>query len=401
MTKARTQTSTEDGGAGAATPVTECRGCGSSRLSLVLDLGSQPASDHFPPLSDMAPDPCWPLALTMCADCSLVQLDHISPAPQEPLAVESATLQRHAVEASGRVLQRLGLGAGTTVREFASHHGGSWLPALLDAGCVDATRVERAAGEATRVPAQLVVDNQSIIHAEELEPELAKRVEALAHDGLLVIEFHHALKQLVQGQFDTVRHGHPLYFSLTSWSRACERHGLRVVDAWTEDVFGGCLVVAARRADAAGPPSSDVTDILQQEREGGAVDEEGYRALDRLARSTVAQFVQHLRRAREEGVRVAAYGAGSKACTLLGVSGVGPDLLPMVADLSPAKHGRRIPGVGLPIVSPEDLVAAAPDEVMILTWDIADEVIAQLRDMGLRDTRFFVPLPRLREVGVS
>lgn len=133
------------------------------------------------------------------------------------------------------------------MREFASHHGGSWLPALLEAGCVEAGSAEAGDPAAGRTPAQLVIDNQSIIHAEELEPELAERVASLADDGVLVIEFHHALEQLVQGQFDTVRHGHPLYFSLTSWSRACERHGLRVVDAWTEDVFGGCLVVAAPR----------------------------------------------------------------------------------------------------------------------------------------------------------
>lgn len=374
----------------AATPVTSCRGCGSAHLSVVLDLGTQPASDHFPPLDDPTPDPRWPLALTMCAECSLVQLDHISPAPEEPLAVESATLQRHAREASARVLTRLGLGAGTSVREFASHHGGSWLPALLGAGCVEA---------AVDSPAQLVVDNQSIIHAEELETELAERVEALADGGVLVIEFHHALEQLVQGQFDTVRHGHPLYFSLTSWRNVCARHGLQVVDAWAEDVFGGCLVVAARRADAAEAPSEVVMDILAREREAGAVDPDGYAALDRLARRTVDDFVSHLREARARGVRLAAYGAGSKACTLLGVTGVGTDLLTMVADLSPAKHARRIPGVGLPIVSPEELVAAAPDEVMILTWDIADEVVAQLRGMGLRDARFFVPLPHLAEVG--
>lgn len=392
-----------------ATPVTACRGCGSARLDKVLDLGSQPACDHFPLLDDPAADPCWPLALTMCADCALVQLDHVSPAPEEPLAVESATLQRHAIEASARVLSRLHLRPGTTVREFASHHGGSWLPALLEAGCVEAGSVEGSSLEASsadagdpaarRAPAQLVIDNQSIIHAEELEPELAERVAALADDGVLVIEFHHALEQLVQGQFDTVRHGHPLYFSLTSWSRACERHGLRIVDAWTEDVFGGCLVVVARRTVAAGPPARDVTDILQQEHEAGAVDAEGYAALDRLAQRSVTDFVAHLREAKEAGVRVAAYGAGSKACTLLGVAGVGTDLLPMVADLSAGKHGRRIPGVGLPIVSPEGLVAASPDEVMILTWDIADEVIAQLRSMGLAEARFFVPLPRLREVG--
>ncbi len=384
----------------AATPITMCRGCGSRRLTRVLDLGEQPACDHFPPVDDPAPDPLWPLALTMCADCALVQLDHVSPAPEEPLALESETLKRHARDVSRTVLSRLGLPPGSTVREFASHHGGSWVAALTAAGCVvvngtpagvtvngetvtDETVDDKSVDDGTAGDgrADLVVDNQSIIHAEDLETQLAQRVAALADDGVLVIEFHHALQQLEQGQFDTARHGHPLSFSLTSWANACRRHGLEVVDAWPEDVFGGCLIVAARRAGR-GSVHRDVADILA----------------DRLRRRTSADFVAHLERARAAGRRVIAYGAGSKACTLLGVTGVGADLLPMVADLSPAKHGRRVPGVGIPIVSPEELVAAAPDEVMILTWDIAAEVIAQLHAMGLSGARFFVPLPRLAEL---
>ncbi|MEP7160904.1 MAG: class I SAM-dependent methyltransferase [Dermatophilaceae bacterium] len=381
----------------AAIPITVCRGCGSRRLTRVLDLGEQPACDHFPPVDDPAPDPRWPLALTMCADCALVQLDHVSPAPEEPLAVESATLKNHARDASRTVLSRLGLPPGSTVREFASHHGGSWVAELTAAGCVVLDGATAHGGTAGDGRADLVVDNQSIIHAEDLEAQLAQRVAALADDGVLVIEFHHALQQLVQGQFDTARHGHPLSFSLTSWANACRRHGLEVVDAWPEDVFGGCLIVAARRAGR-GSVHCDVADILAREREAGVTNPERYTELDRLRRRTSADFVAHLERARSAGRRVVAYGAGSKACTLLGVTGVGADLLPMVADLSPAKHGRRVPGVGIPIVSPEELVAVAPDEVMILTWDIAAEVIAQLRAMGLTGARFFVPLPRLAEL---
>ena len=301
--------------------------------------------------------------------------------------MESATLKRHAVEVSRRLCDRLGLGTGTRVREFDSHHGGSWLSALAERGC-DA--VDHGL-------ADVVIDNQSIIHAEDLEPALAERVTALASGGYLVIEFHHALAQLEQGQFDTARHGHPLYFSLTSWRNACRRHGLEVVDAWREDVFGGCLVVVAAQAPAT--PNRHVQEILQREAEAGAADPVRYARLDDLARRTVAEFTAHLHDASAAGRRLAAYGAGSKAVTFLGVAGVGPESLPMVADLSVAKHGRRIPGAGIPIVSPEALVAARPDEVMILTWDIADEVMAQLRGMGLAEAAYYVPLPTLARVG--
>ncbi len=395
----------------AATPVTACRGCGSTDLTRVLDLGAQSACDHFPPADDPGPDPRWPLGLVLCGSCALLQLDHDSPAPEEPLAVESATLQRHAVEVVDRLLTRLDLPAGFAYREFASHHGGAWDAALAAAG-----------GRAVAADAALVIDNQSIIHAEDLEPQLAQRAAALADDGLLVIEFHHALRQLLDAQFDTVRHGHPLYFSLHSWAAACERHGLRVVDAWAEDVFGGCLVVVARRATAepreqegtpstadtadtpdtaATPttgPSAAVEEILAAERAADAADPAGYAALAEHMAATIAQLRAHLAQARAQGRRVAAYGAGSKAVTFLGVAGLDCGDLACVADLAPGKHGRRVPGTDIPIVSPADLVAAAPDDVVILTWDIAAEVVAQLRAAGLH-ARYIVPMPALRDVG--
>lgn len=367
-------------------PITSCRMCGGGHLTRVLDLGDQPPCDHFPPADDPGPDPTWPLALTICRDCTLVQLDHVSPPEEIARAVESETLKRHAREVTDRILGRVDLPDPPRVREFSSHHGGSWIDAWVDRG---ARSVEN--------DADVVIDNQSIIHSETADADLADRVAALGEDGVLVIEFHHALRQLTGGQFDTVRHGHPLYFSLHSWSAACERHGLTVVDAWAEDVFGGCLLVAARRG---GAPNDAVRQILDDEIDAGATTPQGYERLRELTASVRTELVRHLEDAKAAGHTVAAYGAGSKSCTLLGATGIGPDLLPYTADLSPAKHGRRIPGVGVPIVGPQDLVDRSPDEVVILTWDIADEVIAQLRRSGL-ETAFVVPLPHVRVVGSS
>lgn len=370
---------------GEARPVTACRGCGRGDLTRVLDLGDQPACDYFPPADDPGPDPQWPLALCMCSDCALVQLDHFSPVAEEPLAVESATLRRHAVEATGRLLDRIGASTSLRVREFASRHGGSWSPALAAAGC-----------DLVEEHADIVVDNQSIIHAEDLESELAIRVAALADDGMLAIEFHHALRQLVEAQFDTVRHGHPLYFSLHSWSAACRRHGLSVVDAWREEVFGGCLVVLARRGDR--PASREVEAILEEERDAQATAPAGYTHLSEQMSQTISDLRRHLDQAHASGRIVAAYGAGSKAVTLLGVARIEASDIPIVADLAPGKQGRRIPGTGIRIVSPSDLVAARPDDVIILTWDIGAEVVAQLRSAGL-DARYVLPMPALSFLG--
>lgn len=365
-------------------PISSCRGCGGGDLKPVLDLGDQPVCDHFPALADAGPDPRWPLALTLCGDCALLQLDHSSPAPEEPLAVTSATVQRHASRVVARLLDRLPLPAqGLGVREFSSAHGGAWREDLLAAGCLE-------------VPdeADLVIDNHSIIHSEDLLTELRRRAAAVGADGYLAIEFHHALAQLRQTQFDTVRHGHPVYFSLHSWQAACRRVGFSVVDVWEEDIYGGCLVVVARRGEH--PASAEVQAVLAEERAAGATSPAGYAGFAERTATILADLRGYLQAASEQGCTVTAYGAGSKSCTLLGVLGATRTDLPMIADLAPGKQGRRIPGTDIPIVSPQDLVQAAPDDVLILTWDIAEEVIGQLRGLGLTEARFTVPMPSLR-----
>lgn len=375
--------------------VRRCRSCGGERLALVLDLGELPASDHFPPAGDPGPDPRWPLGLVMCENCSLVQLHHRSPAAEEPRAVESATMRRHAADVVGRVLAAAGTGPGATVREFSSAHGGSWLPDLLEAGLIESSPDD---------PASLVVDNHSIIHAEDVDQAFAERARAVAEDGWFAIEFHHALEQARQGQFDTVRHGHPVYFSLTAFAALSRRHGLEPVDAWPEDVYGGCLVVLCRRSER--PARAEGTDeaasdrvarILEDERRWQVDVPSGFERLRASATTARDSLVAHLEEAAERGRRVLGYGAGSKSTTLLGAAGTQAGRLPAVADLSPNKQGRRLPGTDIPVISPGELVAEAPDEVLILTWDIAPEVMRQLREAGL-DADYYVPMPELRRV---
>lgn len=379
-----------------AVEIPECRSCGAASLVTVVDLGMQPACDHFPPLDEDAADPTWPLALVLCRDCGLSQLSHDSPAPEEPLAVESATLKQHAVDVSQRLIERLGLTPGTRVREYASHHGGSWRAALEGAGmvCLPELTPEETPEKANE-QADLVVDNMSIIHAEDLRAELAERVAALAPGGRLVIEFHHALPQVTEGQFDSIRHGHPLYFSLGSWRAAVQAFGLEVETVWPEDVFGGCLVVVAREGTT---PDASALEVLEAENEAGISAPEGYTPLSDRAREVGAGLREVLEAAAGAGTKVAGYGAGSKGVTFLNVAGIDSDLLPMIADLSPGKHGRRIPGTSIPIVSPEALVDSAPDVVVVLTWDIAREVVIDLRRRGLTGARYLVAQPRLEDV---
>jgi C-methyltransferase C-terminal domain/Putative zinc binding domain len=352
----------------------------------VLDLGWQPASDSFPPADSRAPDERWPLTLWLCTGCALVQLGADASLPEVPLAVESETMKRHAARVSAAVLTQSGLAPGATVAEAASHHGGSWLPHLVAAGL-------RPIPLAADGQADLVVDVHGLAHDADTDAALAAHASRLRPDGRLVLEFHHLLPLLVEGQFDTVRHGHPVYLSLLALGPALARHGLAVTSAQQSTAYGGSLQVTARPAALGVGPDASVAQVLAAEKAAGVDQAAALRGLHAQAQRTGQALRDYLAAARVAGRVVLGYGAPSKASVLLCSSNIGPDLLPFTADLSPAKTGRRLAGCAVPIRSPADLLAARPDEVLILTWDIAHEVAEQLSVVLSWGGRFTVPVP--------
>lgn len=364
-----------------------CRGCGSVRTSVVLDLGDVPASDYFPAHDDPEPDPRWPLRLMMCADCALVQLgpaDH--PAPEPPTAVESATALAHAAASARDVVAVEGLRPGDRVIEIDSHHGGSWLGGFTEAGLVPVDRFEQA---------DLVVDVHGIAHEPRLDGPIAAHAARLAPGGRLVLEFHHLLPLVEQCQIDTVRHGHWVYLSLTCMQRLFRRHGLTVTRAIAEPVFGGSLrVTAARTAD---DPTVDdsVGRTLAAERAAGIDRLDALLSLGERGRKVAQALHEHLSSAATEHRSVAGYGAPSKAAVLLSLARIDASMLPYTVDLAPAKAGSRIPGAAVPVYAVDELYARRPQEIVVLTWDIADEVVAQLRRDAAPDwdPDIFVPLP--------
>jgi C-methyltransferase C-terminal domain/Putative zinc binding domain len=367
-----------------AAPALTCRGCAGTRAYLVVDLGEQPASDNFPAIDAPLPDAAWPLQLWYCPDCALVQLGPVEALAEEPVrAVESETSRRHAARTVASVLGDHPFLVGGTVREFASHHGGSWLDALAAHGCTPALESE---------PADLVIDVHGLAHEQDVAGQLAMHANALAPKGLLVIEHHHLLPLVEQTQFDTIRHGHWAYLSLTAVSRLAARHGLRPVRAVGEPVFGGSLRIVLARQDSAHAADSTVAEVLVAEAAAGVNDGNGVKLLGDRAAESAATLRAYLIGMRESGRTVAGYGAPSKAAILLGVSGVGRDLLPYTVDASPAKHGLAIPGDRIPIEAVDVLRERRPDTVLVLTWDIADEVIAQLEAAGW-GAEYVVPLP--------
>lgn len=373
-----------------------CRGCGSPGIQQVVDLGEQPDADYFPATGAAADDPRWPLELWLCRSCTLVQLGPIQPRlPEPPLAVESATSRVHTERSVAALVRRHPELVGSTVYEFASHHGGSWLDHLAQAD------IRQVTGDDAK--AALVVDVHGLAHEPFLGDALRQRVERLAPDGLLVLEFHHLLPLVRGNQFDTIRHGHWAYLSLRALKSLAATFGLSVVHIEQVPLFGGSLQVTLRHQ-----PYSAHTDeaadavriVLDAEVSAGLADPVTLRALHQSARESAAALHDELVDYRARGRTVLGYGAPSKAPVLLDLARVGAELLPFTVDAAPAKHGRRIPGTDIPIRSVDALRAARPDAVLLLTWDIADEVVGQLEADGGWGAQYLVPLPEphLREV---
>lgn len=366
-----------------------CRSCRSPVDHVVLDLGPQPSADWFPRQDDPDDDPRWPLTALVCNACWLVQLAPLDdPPPEAPmLAVESATARAHAAEAAAAIVTRVDAGPTSRVLEVPSHHGGSMLPSLLEHGLEDAT---------DGGPADVVVDNHWLAHQPDLDDALARLRGRLRPGGWLVLELHHLLA-LVQGrQLDTIRHGHWSYPSLLALVPALARNGLAVVDAESVAVYGGSLRVYARAVDAASGVAPGGGDVLAGERAAGLDRIEGFAALASDAASVRDALVAMLRDAHAAGHAVAGYGAPSKAVTLLNWCGIGPDLLPFTVDQAPQKHGRAIPGCRVPILAPSALDERQPDVVLVLTWDLLDEISEQLAHLTRQGTRLLIPLPAPR-----
>ena len=396
-----------------------CRSCRERSLEVLLDLGRQVPANTFP-ADPAGPDALerYPLRLARCAACGLVQLGDEGPVeivPPGALAPSpSATLRAHQDAFAAEVVGRLGIVPGRRVVETASHGGylhrafaSLGVPtSLLESSAtladearaaeIDIERIaldQRSAEELAgrRGPADAIVDSYLLSHVPDLDEHLAGLAALLSPDGTLVAELDHLLPTVEGLQFDAIRHGHFTYLSLGSLAAALRRQGLAVVDASLQPVYGGALRAWIRPAAAGVRPAPIVAELLDRERAAGLDAPGAYRRFADGVGAACREVVAFLGERRDAGRRVAGYGAPSRGNTLLQTAGIGPDLLPFTVDRSAAKHGRYMAGTGIPILPPDALEAARPDVVLLLTWDIASEVIAQQP----RVPAWAVPIPRL------
>jgi hypothetical protein len=357
------------------TPIT-CRACGGGATELVLDLGEQPPCDYFPSSDDAGPDRLYPLQMWLCSSCGLAQLAADPTVPDEPRGVEPAALVAQAADAVGRAAAAGLLPDGGSVAEYGSPHGGTWLGLLGSRGLAPAPGSE---------PADVVDDCFGMMHAADQAGAIADRAARVAPGGVLLLQYH-SLEAIVRcGQWNALRHGHYAYYSTTALAAMLASVGFSPRLAWSFELYGGTVLLAATR-DADGPgrwdrgdhhgPAAMVAQLLETEARTGVRDPAVLRRLDRDGRAQAAGLHNWLAAERSAGRAVLGYGAASRAVALLRWAQVDASLLPAVADASPAKHGRRMPGTDIPVVSPDRLRADRPASVVLFLSDLLSEVRA-------------------------
>jgi hypothetical protein len=344
----------------------ECRACGESAGDLVLDLGDQPACDYFPPFDDPGPDPVYPLEMWLCSSCGLAQLLADPTVPEEPKGTEPAALVAQAAAAVAQVEAEGLLPRSGIVAEYGSPHGGSWLGLLTARGL-------RAAGPGQK--ADVVLDCFGLMHAADQRGALAERAARTATGGLLFVQYHSLNTILRYGQWNALRHGHYAYYSTAALAVMLAEVGFSPTRAWPFDLYGGTVLLAARRdVDGDAAPDASVRSLLAEDAQAGVRDARAFSGLQLTVQTHAKALHDWLLAQRSAGRAVVGYGAASRAVALLRQAEVDRALLPAVIDASPAKQGLRMPGTDIPVVAPEQLAERRPDDVLVFVPDLMAEV---------------------------
>ncbi len=229
----------------------------------------------------------------------------------------------------------------------------------------------------------------------DLNDFVAGMTRLLKPEGVVTLEFPH-LERLIEGnQFDTIYHEHFSYFSLTTIDIMARRHGLKLIDVEELPTHGGSLRVYLAHADSSRPVDKRVTALLRREERRGFRKLETYTTFSDRVTRTKRKLLSFMISAKEDGKRICGYGAPGKGNTLLNYCGIGTDFLDFTVDRNPYKHGRFTPGMHIPIFPVEAIAAAKPDYIFILPWNIRDEIVRQMRQVGEWGGKFIVPIPEV------
>jgi len=403
-----------------------CRFCHTGLQRTFVDLGMSPLCESFltrEQLNQM--EPFYPLHAYVCEECFLVQVEeYVGP---EQIFSEYAYFSsysrawlEHAKSYTDMIVSRLGLDHTSQVIELGSNDGyllqyfmarGIRVLGVEPAGNVAAAAIAKGVPSTTRLfgleTAQellagghhpdLIVGNNVLAQVADLNGFVAGMKKLLKPGGVITMEFPHLLRLMDENQFDTIYHEHFSYFSLMSAERIFTAHGLTLFDVEEMWTHGGSLRIYARhQEDEARPVGARVRALLAREKAVGLDRPERYAAFAEQVRETKWRLLEFLIGAKRRGKSIAGYGAPGKGNTLLNYCGIRTDFLDYTVDRNPYKHGRFTPGTHIPIHPPEKILETRPDYVLILPWNLKDEIIEQMSAVQAWGGQFVVPIPDVK-----
>jgi SAM-dependent methyltransferase len=410
------------------TTMAGCRFCGASLHHTFVDLGMSPLCESFLTREQVNQmEPFYPLHAYVCGRCFLVQVEeYVGPerifSEYAYFSSFSTAWLEHAKSYVDMITSRLQLGSGSYVVELGSNDGyllrnfvAKSIPVLgvEPAANVAAAAVKQGVPTTTRLfgletagallaergRADLIIGNNVLAQVTDLNGFVAGMKMLLKPQGVITMEFPHLLRLMDENQFDTIYHEHFSYFSFLTVERIFAKHGLTLFDVEELWTHGGSLRIYARHAeDESRPGGPRVEKLLARERAASLDRLEKYARFTEQVQETKRRLLEFLIAAKREGKTIVGYGAPGKGNTLLNYCGIRTDFLDYTVDRNPYKHGRFLPGTHIPIFHPEKIKETRPDYVLILPWNLKDEIMAQMVEIRTWGGQFVIPIPRLEVV---
>ena len=406
----------------------KCRHCHTPLEYIFLDLGFAPPSNAYLTSNDLnLPELHFPLKILVCDKCWLVQTSDYAKADElfgDDYAYFSSVSKSwldHSLAYFELVKKRFSLNNNSFVIEVASNDGyllKNFVSAKIPCLGIEPTASTAASAEELEIPvvreffgsklaeklamdgkyADLIIGNNVYAHIPEINDFTKGLKKLLKSDGIITLEFPHLLRLIEHTQFDTAYHEHFSYLSLHTVCRIFCKAGLRVWDVEELDTHGGSLRVYGCRDDSIRINSPSVSQILKEEIENGLLDISTYTNFQKFAEKIKNSLIIFLIEQKNTGKSVAAYGAAAKGNTILNYAGIGPDLLPYVCDSAPSKQGKFMPGSHIPILHPNVLKERKPDYILILPWNITNEIVDEYSYVKEWGARFVTAVPELRVI---
>jgi SAM-dependent methyltransferase len=403
---------------------TACRFCGAAVDGVFADLGSSPlANSYLPPERVNGMEPFYPLRALVCGRCFLVQLEEFETpetifSDYAYFSSYSSSWLEHARLYAEQMTDRLALDGDSHVVEIASNDGyllqffhERQIPVLGIEPAANVAKValqkgiptlveffgrETARSLAAESAADLLLGNNVLAHVPDLNDFVAGMKILLAPGGVITMEFPHLMRLIEDNQWDTIYHEHFSYFSFLTVSRVFEAHGLRVFDVQELPTHGGSLrIFAAHGEDDAKREADAARELRERERAAGYERLDTYLGYGRRVEADKRQILSFLIDLKQRGLRIAGYGAPAKGNTLLNYCGVRSDFVDFTCDLNPHKQGHFLPGSHIPIRPPEAIREERPDVVLILPWNLTEEIVEQLSFIREWGGRFAARTPEL------